>query len=162
MIRFITVNRKVMEVKEKNVKDRVRENTSEEKNAAVDAEIISQIAKYKNLTKEEISDRLEELRKEWDIERTLGVNASSFALAGLLLGTFVNKRWFLLSGIVTGFLLQYGVQGWCPPLPLFRAMGIRTRQDIDEEIYAMKVLRGDFENLSAASTARKILTRFRK
>ncbi|WP_407921819.1 hypothetical protein, partial [Corallococcus sp. AB049A] len=25
------------------------------------------------------------------------------------------------------FLLQHGLQGWCPPLPLLRRLGLRTR-----------------------------------
>jgi len=35
--------------------------------------------------------------------------------------------------------LQHGLQGWCPPLPLLRRLGIRTRGEIDREKYALKV-----------------------
>ena len=46
--------------------------------------------------------------------------------------------------MIGGFLLQHAVQGWCPPLPFFRANGVRTQSEIDEEKFALKALRGDF------------------
>jgi hypothetical protein len=42
--------------------------------------------------------------------------------------------------------VQHTVQGWCPPVPLFRALGFRTRKEIEREKYTLKILRGDFEN----------------
>lgn len=146
-----------METKDQNIKDRVRKNTSAEKNNKIDQETKSNVKGSRKLTKKEITLRLEELRKEWDIERMFEVNAASISLASLILGTMVNKRWFALSGIVAGFLLQHGLQGWCPPLPLFRSMGYRTRQEIDEEIYALKALRGDFDTISASSKTEEVL-----
>jgi hypothetical protein len=50
--------------------------------------------------------------------------------------------------VVGSFLLQHAVQGWCPPLPVFRRWGVRTQPEIDYERYALKALRGDFRNLS--------------
>jgi hypothetical protein len=61
----------------------------------------------------------------------------------------VDRRWYLLAGVVAGFLLQHAVQGWCPPVPVFRRWGFRTAAEIDEERYALKALRGDFRNLAA-------------
>lgn len=144
------------------IKDRVRENTPEVLNEKFDKKVLNRINEYKELSKNEITSRLEELRREWDIERALEVNASAFAMAGVLLGAFANKKWLILPAVVTGFLLQHGIQGWCPPLPVLRTLGFRTRQEIDEEIYAMKVLRGDFDNITSASAASKIIKKFRK
>lgn len=151
-----------MEVQEKNVSDRVRENTSDQRNEKFNKLVFNRINEYKDLSRNDISNRLDELRREWDIERALEVNAASFALAGIFLGTYFNRKWLILPALVTGFLLQHGTQGWCPPLPVLRALGFRTRQEIDEEIYAMKVLRGDFDNITSASSASKIIKRFRK
>lgn len=151
-----------MEVQEKNVSDRVRENTSDQRNEKLNKLVFNRINEYKDLSRNDISNRLDELRREWDIERALEVNAASFALAGIFLGTYYNRKWLILPAMVTGFLLQHGIQGWCPPLPVLRALGFRTRQEIDEEIYAMKVLRGDFDNITSASSASKIIKRFRK
>ncbi|AHM62364.1 hypothetical protein D770_20575 [Flammeovirgaceae bacterium 311] len=33
----------------------------------------------------------------------------------------VYKRWLILPGVVAPFLLQHSLQGWCPPLSVFRA-----------------------------------------
>ncbi|HEX6239734.1 MAG TPA: YgaP-like transmembrane domain [Polyangiales bacterium] len=91
-----------------------------------------------------IERRLRELDAEWDTERTLETMAASFALAGVALGATVNRRWYALSGVVAGFLLQHGLQGWCPPLPVLRALGVRTVREIDAERFALKLARGDF------------------
>jgi hypothetical protein len=96
---------------------------------------------------EAINRRLAELDREWDIERALEANAATVSLIGLTLGRTVDQKWFLLPTVVAGFLLQHAVQGWCPPLPVFRRLGVRTRTEIDYERYALKVLRGDFRGL---------------
>jgi hypothetical protein len=52
-------------------------------------------------------------------------------LIGLALGATVDRRFFLVPGLVAGFLLQHAVQGWCPPIPFFRRRGFRTASEID-------------------------------
>ncbi len=64
-----------------------------------------------------------------------------------MLAAAVNKKWLILPGLVTGFLFQHALQGWCPPLPVLRRMGFRTSAEINEERYALKALRGDFERI---------------
>lgn len=98
-----------------------------------------------------IDSRLHELDFEWDIERTLEANAATASLVGLTLGTAVNRKWFLLPAAVAGFLLQHAIQGWCPPLPIFRRLGFRTQSEIDYERYALKLLRGDFRHLTPSN-----------
>ena len=97
--------------------------------------------------KVEIDRRIKELDIEWDVERTLEANAASLALLGLGLGAFVDRRFFLIPAIVTSFLLQHAIQGWCPPLPVLRRLGFRTAREIDIERYALKAIRGDFKDL---------------
>ncbi len=104
------------------------------------------IARYQNASRAAIDERLKELDAEWDIERTLEANASTAVLVGLALGATVDRRWFAFPAVVASFLLQHALQGWCPPLPVFRRMGIRTSYEIDYERYALKALRGDFKN----------------
>jgi hypothetical protein len=69
------------------------------------------------------------------------------ALLGLLAGRTINRRFLWLPVIVLTFLLQHAVQGWCPPVVLFRRLGVRTRQELDAERAALKALRGDFDAL---------------
>jgi len=120
-------------------KDRVRENSPDSMNERIDREIQDNIELYKNASPEQITRRMEALDREWDIERAIEVNASALGLVGLALAATVNKRWAILSGVVLSFLFQHGVQGWCPPVPLFRSFGVRTRKEIDRERCALKM-----------------------
>jgi hypothetical protein len=97
---------------------------------------------------EAITRRLAELDREWDIERTLEANAATASLIGLTLGATVDRKWFFFPAVVAGFLLQHAVQGWCPPVPVFRRLGFRTQTEIAYERYALKALRGDFQGLA--------------
>src|SRR5688500_14334455 len=78
---------------------------------------------------EQIDARLAELGREWDIERVLETGSSSLTLAGLVLGITRSRKWLLLSLGVQSFFMQHALQGWCPPLPLFRRLGIRTADE---------------------------------
>ncbi len=98
--------------------------------------------------KDEISGRLAELDREWDIERAIEANASALALAGIALAIGHDRRWLALPGLVAGFLFQHAVQGWCPPVPILRKLGFRTSYEIEEERRGLKALRGDFEGAS--------------
>lgn len=133
--------------------DRVRAHTPAETNREIDEQIRRCVEFYSTKRPEEITRRIEELDREWDIERTLELNASTLALAGLLLGATVNKRWLIVPGVVLPFLFQHAVQGWCPPLPILRNLGFRSREEIDREKYALKALRGDFENTEGVDEA---------
>jgi hypothetical protein len=124
--------------------DRVRANTAPEVNQRIDQQIERNVRHYTGQTKEEIYRRIQELEREWDIERILETLAPSFSLAGIVLGSTVDKRWFLFSTAVLSFLLWHAVRGWCPPLPVLRSLGIRTREEIERERYALKALAGDF------------------
>ncbi len=104
---------------------------------------------------EKINKRLEQLDHEWDIERTLEANASALTLTSLVLGTVVNRRWFYVPAILGGFMLQNAITGWCPPLPLFRKLGVRTQIEIERERYALKALRGDFNRIIEHETTTK-------
>lgn len=80
-----------------------------------------------------IERRLQELDREWDIERLLETNAGTAVVVGCVLGATVDKRWFALPAIVGAFLVQHALQGWCPPLPVFRRLGVRTADEIESE-----------------------------
>ena len=100
-------------------------------------------------TEENIEKRMKTLNREWDIERVLEANASSLVVMGTLLGAFLNPWFHLIPFLVGGFLLQHAVQGWCPPIRLFRRLGFRTHAEIASEYYALRAIRGDFEAVAA-------------
>ncbi len=127
--------------------DRVRANTVPEVVERIDEALERSIRFYATQPEQAISARIDELEREWDIERVLETNASALALTGAIFGLFSSRKWFLLTCGVMGFLMQHAIQGWCPPVPAFRRMGYRTRGEIDREKFALKALRGDFNNL---------------
>jgi hypothetical protein len=127
--------------------ERVRRNTPMNVNHRIDEQIIERIRHYANQPVDVITARIEQLEREWDVERVLETNASAAALTSLALGLTVNRKWLLLTAGVMGFLLLHGLQGWCPPLPVIRRVGVRTRNEIDREKFALKYLRGDFDTL---------------
>jgi hypothetical protein len=84
-----------------------------------------------------INRRLRELDEEWDIERYVETMAPTFTLLGLTLGLTRDRRWFLLPVVVQSFFLQHALQGWCPPIPILRSLGVRTVQEIERERCAL-------------------------
>jgi hypothetical protein len=95
-----------------------------------------------------IEARLSSLDREWDIERVLEANASSLVVVGTLLGYLVSAWFYWLPLLVGSFLLQHAIQGWCPPIRLFRRLGFRTHSEIATEYYTLRALRGDFNELA--------------
>ncbi|GAB2788856.1 hypothetical protein GCM10027040_13830 [Halomonas shantousis] len=126
---------------------RVAASTRDEINRRIEREIQANLA-YFAQHPYEIDYRLDELDREWDIERTLEANAATLGLAGVALGATLDRRWLLLPAAVSGFLLQHALQGWCPPVSVFRRRGVRTATEIDRERYGLKALRGDFDDLT--------------
>ncbi len=123
--------------------ERVPEATDEALNERIRRNTETNIASHAG-SRDDIERRLEELDREWDIERTLEANAASVSLIGIALAVTVSRRFLILPAAVAAFLLQHALQGWCPPLPLFRRRGIRTQAEIEQERHALKALRGDY------------------
>lgn len=124
------------------------DNTAEPVNRRIHAQIVDSVhyyAQHPHL----IAERLEELDAEWDIERTLEVHAAGLSLAGLALARLRDPRFALVPFAVAGFLLQHALQGWCPPVALFRRLGVRTETEINAERMALRSLRGDFRWLDS-------------
>lgn len=125
-------------------RDRVRRQTDASVQESIDEKTRQNIRYYASQPQDVRDARVAALERERDIEQVLEMNASVLAFTGALLGTTVDKRFFLLTGVVLGFLCQHALTGWCPPVPIFRRIGMRTRSEIDQEKYALKALRGDF------------------
>jgi hypothetical protein len=126
---------------------RVPKHTAEHVNEEIRRQTEANVAHYGAGGRAVIDERLAELEREWDIERTLEANAATLTAIGAGLALLVNRKFALIPLVVGGFLLQHAVQGWCPPVPVFRRLGIRTQTEIDHERYALKALRGDFREM---------------
>ncbi|MFC4174446.1 hypothetical protein ACFOYU_20740 [Microvirga sp. GCM10011540] len=123
--------------------ERVAGRTGQNANRRIEAQIAESV-RWHAEHPDRIDRRLRELDEEWDIERMLEANAATLAFAGVALGATMDRRWLALPALVSIFLFQHSVQGWCPPLPILRNLGFRTAREIDTERYALKALRGDF------------------
>jgi hypothetical protein len=130
--------------------ERVPQHTAEHVNEQIRRQTEENVARYAAAGDEAINRRLAELDEEWDIERTLEANAASLTAVGAGLALLVDRRFAVIPLVVGSFLLQHAVQGWCPPIPVFRRLGFRTSAEIDYERYALKALRGDFRDLPAS------------
>lgn len=123
---------------------RVRRTSSEAANARIDHGINASV-RWHARHPERIDDRLRELDAEWDVERCVETLSSSLILAGLAASVGTDDRRLLaLPAAVATFLLQHALHGWCPPIPVLRALDVRTAREIDTERHALKALRGDY------------------
>jgi len=129
-----------------STRNRVPANTRDDINGRIKRAIERRVHYYERHPAE-IPERLRELDEEWDIERAIEANASALAFAGIALGVTRGKRWLMLPALVSGFLFQHAMQGWCPPIPILRRMGFRTSYEIEEERQALKAIRGDYQNI---------------
>lgn len=132
---------------------RVRKNSSPTVNMKIDKQILENIKKYADRPEREVTERIRKLDREWDIERVLEVNMSTLALTGIALSIFSNRKWLTLPTVVLAFFAQHAIQGWSLPDKLLRYLKVRTRDEIDVEKYALKALKGDFEDLRSAEEA---------
>jgi hypothetical protein len=130
---------------------RVPEHTAESVNERIREKTREDLARLVEAGRGSIDARLRDLEAEWDIERALEATAATVTLVTLGLSATVNRKFAILPGVVAGFLLMHAIQGWCPPLPVFRRLGLRTQAEIDEEWYALRALRGDFRSLARDS-----------
>jgi hypothetical protein len=118
-----------------STQQRVAEHSAAESNARLHEQARERIAR--SLRSGRVDARLAELDREWDTERTLQTNFALVTLASLALGAFVDRRWLLLTGAAAGFMLQHALQGWCPPLAVFRRRGYRDAGEIERERQAL-------------------------
>jgi hypothetical protein len=117
--------------------NRISNSSPDDFNNAIDQKTRDNILWYSREDPDVIAARMADLEDEWDIERLLILNAAVISLASILLGATKNRLWFIAPVVVSFFLGQQGVQGWCPPVALFRKAGLRTRREIDMEKYAL-------------------------
>lgn len=141
-----------------NTSTRVREHTGSHLNERIEQDMQRRVAAFQSEDRNKLlSQRLNELDHEWDTERTLQTNFAILSLVGLALATKVSKRWFALGTGVPAFMVQHALQGWCPPLAVLRRLGFRTAREINEERFALKAIRGDFNEAAQTKNVDDII-----
>lgn len=121
---------------------RVPRQAYESHNRQIKINTIQSLRKFAHASEKQVTDRLAQLAMEWDMERTLEMNASLAASFGLLLSILVSRYWLFLSAGVLAFLFQHAIMGYCPPAIWFRAFGWRTAGEIEDEATALRLLHG--------------------
>jgi len=121
----------------------------------IDAKIEQNIRFFATQPPEAISQRIEELDQECDLDRTMALYGSGIGLGTLLFSFIGGKKWLFLGGTALGFLLKHSLDGTSPMVPLLRKLGVRTRSEIDREKYALKILRGDFADMPKPDQLKK-------
>jgi len=128
--------------------DRVRRATPAELLHEIEAQIEHSIRFYSVQTPEAIGERINELKQEWSLERYLQLKVSTFGLLTAIMSLTSNRKWAVLTCGVLGYFLYHATRGGSSsevPLVFLRRLGVRTRSEIDRELYALKAIRGDFE-----------------
>src|SRR5687767_13633677 len=103
----------------------VRKGTPDKENQAIDNQILENIRKYAGKSPAEIAQRIQQLDKEWDIERVLDVIMPAFALLGITLSFIISPYSLILPTLFSIFYIWYAFFGWCPPIPMLRYFKIR-------------------------------------
>jgi hypothetical protein len=89
-----------------------------------------------------IENRLQELNKEWDLERVHDLNASFSALNGTLLGKLLDKHFTDLPFTTSTRLVNETKYEYTPPIEMFKALGYRPKEEIEKEkqlLHSLKV-----------------------
>lgn len=136
---------------------RVERMTDAQVNERIRALADARIARLEGAARAEFDAPIAEREYEWDIERVLQANASTLVLLGVGLGYLVDRRFLALPAAVLSFLGMHALQGWCPPVPIFRRRGVRTVREIERERYALKAMRGDFDSVPRRGEADRAL-----
>jgi len=113
-----------------------------------DQQLRENIARIKGADRQAIEQRLSELDREWNVERAIELEAPTMILLGLALGSLSNRKWFAVSAMAASLVILHNVQGWYPLLPVFRAAGLRTAEEIEQERMALKALLGEKSTLA--------------
>ena len=112
---------------------RVKQARKNTKNIRNNEKIQDNLVHYANETESVIRERLKQLDKEWDTDKTLLITGATVAMTGLILALAVNKKWFWLTSAVASLAGEHILQGWSPPVPILRATGMRTKKEIEKE-----------------------------
>ena len=136
---------------ENRTADRVRRNTAPQINQKIDQAMMKRVWEYAKKSRDEISARIAELDREWDVERVLETSAGALSLGGVLMSIARGRGWLLLPAGVLASMLQHSLTRKSCAVQLIRAAGVRTRREIEAEKYALRMLRGDFDKMQTVS-----------
>ncbi|SNB47175.1 hypothetical protein [Geobacter sp. DSM 9736] len=97
----------------------------------------------------DIDQELRQVNRESVLERALEMITapSSVLLLSAGIGLVLRRRIGLGSVLLAGFLLRNALVTKNPPRSLLRRLGMREKDELDVERYALKAQRGDYGKL---------------
>lgn len=130
----------------------VRRHAGAADRARDDRETLRRVQRYAVRDARDLDRRIDHLQGEWDQNRVLDVQAAVLGLAGVVLASR-DRRWLALPGLALGYLLLHAVSGSSPLGNALRRLGVRRPREIEEERFALKALRGDFQAVRPGAAA---------
>jgi hypothetical protein len=122
--------------------DRVRRHTPKDLRERIDHDAARCVEEFVERPHIELTARIEELDRAWDVERALALGCGALALVGA-----AGVR--AASAVAGVGLLWFASKGGGPLVRVLRRRRLRTRRELDVEKYALKALRGDFDAVSS-------------
>lgn len=117
--------------------DRVRSKSGARINERLDNEMRDRLYYLCIQGPEEIRRRMAEIDREWDIDRAIFALFPVVGGVTQALGQRGHRGFTALFRVQLGFLFLHAVAGWCPPVPVLRRLGFRTRQELEAEKRAL-------------------------
>lgn len=101
-----------------------------------------------------INERVEELHSEWTAGRAAKVTTGLQIVGGLILSLTLSLWWLILPILSGALLFQYAFSRTSFVSDIFHRLGFRSGAEIEEEMIALRVLRGDFATLPTVHSIR--------
>ncbi len=122
--------------------DRLREHTSDHVLRRLDDRTQDALDRVGD-SEPAIRARLADLDREWDVDRTVLLSSAIVGTisAGMTMRSLLRHGriggWGAFFWMQMSFLAHHAIRGWCPPMPVFRRLGLRSQQEICAEREAL-------------------------
>jgi hypothetical protein len=107
---------------------------------------------YGSLGPQAVSDRLQALEDEPDLETVATLAMAGTGILALVFGLLGSRLWRLLAWIALPLIFAHARGRLSAPGEFLKMLGLRSRKEIQEEKYALKALRGDFRDVGEAQS----------
>lgn len=122
--------------------DRVRAHTDDEVLRRIDDTTCNDLLDQVDAPAESIERRLDQLDREWDVDRVVEAKAALTGLTGLALAASGRRSSLRLPLLAASGLLLFASRGRNLFQPLYRRAGIRSAREIENERHALLALSG--------------------
>jgi hypothetical protein len=123
-----------------------QEAQTQEKDSIVDR-TFEMVKEFAHKGRKKITERIEQIDKELDLERAIHLGFGALAVTGAALCYAKgNKNWLLLSVGAGCLLIADNLTGITGKIPFLKKLGLRLKNEILHERYALKAFRGDFKH----------------